>query len=174
MNLTTEFDNAGWQRELRKLPGLCHCEFPKNTEIEIGGSYDQATITMKMKGLLANMQTDAAAFDAWALTLLCHLHAQSIKIGLGSDATRACGGHYQRFLYRLERFRELFPDGEVVAPLGTDKAKALNPGIARVLNIPSRSRRTLRNNEWEMRIRAVVDSDPDRISESVLEDALEM
>jgi hypothetical protein len=173
MTSTTEFDNAGWQRELRKLPGLKYCEFPKNTEIEIGGSYDQATITMTLKGLRANMQTDAAAFEAWALTLLCHLRVRSIKIRLGSAAARGDGGHYQRFLYRLERFCEFFPNGEVVAPPANDKAKALDPAIVRVLNVPGPGRPILQSNESEVRLRAVVDSDPNRISESVLEDALE-
>jgi hypothetical protein len=173
MTPTAEFDNTGWQRELRKLPGLKYCEFPKNTEIEISGSHDQATITMTLKGLQANMQTDAAAFEAWALTLLCHLRVRPIKIKLGSEAARGDGGHYQRFLYRLERFRELFPDGEVVASLGTNRSKALNPGISRVLNVPGR-RQPLRNNESEIRFRAVSDADRDKISESVLEKALEI
>ena len=84
---------------------------------------------MKKKGLITNMQTDAAAFEAWALALF-HCGAQAIQIGLDADAN-AKGQHYQRFLYRLERFSELFPgrvrtEGPVATALDTRGKRLLN------------------------------------------------
>ena len=45
-----EFDNQGWQAELQKVGCLKWCPFPASSEIEIGGTREQATITMKEKG----------------------------------------------------------------------------------------------------------------------------
>ena len=59
-----EFDKDKWQAELRKVVCLKHAQFPASSEIGISGTREQATITMKEKGLNANMQSDAAAFEA--------------------------------------------------------------------------------------------------------------
>jgi hypothetical protein len=119
-------DNQQWQVELRKnVIGLKNCRFPKSSEIELGGTIEQATITMKEKGLHANMQSDAAAFEAWALALLCHCGAQSVQISLDTGAAKE-GLHYERFLYRLKRFTELFPN--CVTSTFVPKPKALGQG----------------------------------------------
>jgi hypothetical protein len=173
MNRAAEFDNAGWQRELRKKQKLKQCQFPEKTEIKIDGSREQATITMTRKGLLRNMQMDAAAFEAWALTLLGPLEVKCIRIGLDSGAARADRRHYQRYLYRLERFCELFTEGRVIASPEIEKATALNPNVTCVLNRPNRRPKTP-DNEAELRFRAVLDSNPRKISESVIEKALEV
>ena len=67
---------------------------------------------MKVKGLNANMQSDPAAFEAWALALLIHCGAKSVQISVDPGARP----HYERFLYRLKRFSELYPDS-VIAKL---------------------------------------------------------
>ena len=122
------FDNQQWQVELRKNVGaLKNCRFPARSEIELGGTIEQATITMKEKGLHANMQSDAAAFEAWALALLCHCGVQSVQIGLDPGAAKEeQGPHYERFLYRLKRFTELFPN--CVTSTSVPKPKALEHG----------------------------------------------
>jgi hypothetical protein len=75
-------DNSGWQAKLRSVAcDLKQCEFPKGSEIGICGNQDEVTITVRAKGLAGNMQTNAAAFEAWALVLLCHCQVRHIKIG---------------------------------------------------------------------------------------------
>jgi hypothetical protein len=54
------------------------------------------------------MQTDAAAFEAWALALLFHCGVQSVKIGLAPEALSEASLHYERFLYRLQRFHTIY------------------------------------------------------------------
>jgi hypothetical protein len=163
-----EFDNVRWQAELRQRPGLKQCQFPASTEIEIGGTREQATITMKQKGLQANMQTDAAAFEAWALALLFSCRAQSVQIALDPGAL-AKGRHYERFLYRLRRFSDLFP-GPVITNWPAVGPKALNPQLKRFLNQPN-ARKDPPEVEFSERMLAASTTTP---SESALEKALEV
>jgi hypothetical protein len=171
MNSAVEFDNKGWQIELRKVACLRGCQFPRSTEIEIGGTREQATITMKEKGLHSNMQTDAAAFEAWALALLLHCDVQSIRIGL-DPAAGAKGRHYERFLYRLKRFSDLFR-GRVIAngPVAAPKAFVEHKKL--LLNQPS-PRMRLPDVESRERMSAASTANSAKISESVLEKALEV
>lgn len=53
-----EFGKEGWQAELRKVVCLKQCQIPSSSEIEVGGTCEQATITVKEKGLNENMQSD--------------------------------------------------------------------------------------------------------------------
>jgi hypothetical protein len=162
-----EFDNDGWQAELRKVVCLKHCKFPASSEIEVGGTREQATITMKEKGLNANMQSDAAAFEAWALALLIHCGVKSVKIGV--DPGVGLGPHYERFLYRLKRFSELFPD-RVIAKWPDTPSRALNSQSGRFLNQPG-PRKTPPEAASEERMKAASLPKP---SESNLELALEI
>ena len=87
---------------------------PEPNEIVFGGEEDLVTITMKEKAVVANLQTDAAAFEAWSLALKvwCGVGAVELKwdrvARVGVSATNWC--HYQRFLYRAERFGTLCGD----------------------------------------------------------------
>ena len=129
------FDNKRWQVKLQQVGCLKQCQFPASSEIEIGGTREQATITMKEKGLNKNMQDDAAAFEAWALALLIHCGVQSVQISVDPGAGPV-GPHYERFLYRLKRFSELFPD-RVFAKWPASPSKALNSQIDLFLNQPN-------------------------------------
>jgi hypothetical protein len=131
-----EFDNRRWEAELRQVSCLKQCRFPANSEIEIGGTLEQAKITMKEKGLNGNMQSDAAAFESWALGLLLHCDVQTVQIGMDPRADRK-GPHYERFLYRLKRFSELYPDW-VIAEEPDPPSKALNSPNERLLNQPNK------------------------------------
>jgi hypothetical protein len=133
------FDNQQWQAELRKsLAALKNCQFPKSSEIVLGGTRELATITMKEKGLHANMQSDAAAFEAWALTLLCHCQVKRVQIDIDPIATRE-GPHYERFLYRLKRFAELFPDRVTTTFIPEPKALAQGKRVWNQSNARSKS-----------------------------------
>lgn len=162
-----EFDNKLWQVALRDCPGLKNCKFPASTEIGIGGTYEQATITMTEKGLNANMQDDEAAFEAWALALLLHCNVRSVKIGLGSDA-HAKGPHYERFLYRLKRFSELFPPDRVKVDWPAVGPRALaDSEKKRLLNQPN-----ARENPPEAEFAERMSAASADASESALEKAL--
>lgn len=58
-----------------------------------------------------NMQTDTAAFEAWVLALkywIQDFHDYTVRLTWHRPAD-INDGHYQRFLYRAYKFRELFP-----------------------------------------------------------------
>jgi len=162
------FDNKRWQEELRQVGSLEQCRFPASSEIAIGGTQALATITMKKKGLNANMQSDPAAFEAWALALLIHCGVKSVQISVDPEAD-AVGGHYQRFLYRLTRFSELFP-GQVIAKLPAAPSRALDAQIGRFFN-QSDPRNELAEADFRERMKAA--SLPKK-SENGLELALEI
>jgi hypothetical protein len=63
------------------------------------------------------MQTDASAFEGWALVLMRWADVKKITISwqdprafIQSDSkeTHARSGHYNRFLFRVDRFSEIF------------------------------------------------------------------
>lgn len=165
-------DNSGWQAKLRSVADdLKKCEFPANSEIGIFGSQDEVTLTVTAKGLSGNMQTNAAAFEAWALVLLCHCQVKHIKIGLAPDAAKLAGGHVERFLYRLHRFHELFPDRIEPDAKLRNSARSLNGALKRVLNQPLTDRDPIEEQKDERF--AAVSALSKNLSESDLEKALE-
>lgn len=167
----SNFGNKVWEAKLRRLDGLGDCRFPATTEIQLGGDLDDAKVLMTAKGLKANMQSDAAAFEAWCLALL-RCGAKTISVGLADGAVHS-GSHHQRFLYRLARFKELF-DQEIgfQADLqGT--STALNPDKIRLLNQPNPRPRPA-ESERETRFNTVSVSGLANASETDLEKALEV
>jgi hypothetical protein len=69
-------------------------------------------LRLKAKSVTTNMQTDAAAFEAWALVLRVWLGEKEVPhIVLDWEAPpNDHNGHYERFLYRVVQFRSLFPE----------------------------------------------------------------
>lgn len=166
------WDNAGWERKLRSVnDGLKNCRFPSRAEIEIVGDEGEVTITVQPKGLLANMQTNAAAFEAWGLVLLCHCKVKHLNIALTPDAAILGGRHVERFLYRLHRFQELFPGRVSKDPTLRNSARALDRTVQRVLNQPLSDREAA--NEKKSERFAKIYTPAKRISESDLEKSLE-
>jgi ribonuclease J len=108
---------------------------PVSQGISFEGPDDSVTISLSGTSVSeGNMQTDGAAFEAWAVALkewcgvkrLC-LHWQSPLESPGE--TGRASAHYERFLYRVQRFRELFPDWFTVdQPERLEGARALGPG----------------------------------------------
>ena len=74
------------------------------------------TIMMKEKGLTANMQTDASAFEGWAICLKAWLPECITEVIIAGDVLSFPKGekmtkeemHYNRFLYRLLKFTETY------------------------------------------------------------------
>ena len=67
------------------------------------------TITMKEKGLISNMQTDDSAFEGWAICLKAWLPEFIDQVYIeGKAPTNISDKHYQRFLYRLDKFIKIY------------------------------------------------------------------
>lgn len=88
-----------------KLKGI---NIPRDIEFE--ESKDKATLilTMKHVGIVGNMQDDHSAFEAWALLGKAKKY-EKIKLNIESlNIEKKELGHYNRFLYRVKCFNELF------------------------------------------------------------------
>jgi len=72
-------------------------------------------LKMKSKCVTANMQTDAASFECWALALQCWLKSGRIELQW-TPAVNSADPHYQRFLYRVKKFQEVFGDWFAIMP----------------------------------------------------------
>jgi hypothetical protein len=103
--------------------------------MEVIGDDDTAQIHLTSAAIQANMQTNAAAFEGWALALKRWAGAK--RVGLFWPAVEPAKGklapHYERFLYRAQRFADLFPDwfwldGDTTgsAALGSNGYRVLN------------------------------------------------
>ena len=115
-----EFDALLRTRVKERLGTTGGARLPAMSQIHVEGDLRRAKLTLTPRGILANMQTDQAAFDGWALVLMVWCGVERVSIdwpdpeGVLADA-EAC--HFQRFLYRTTRFSDLIGDRiEVVRP----------------------------------------------------------
>ena len=71
-------------------------------------------MTLSSKSLIDNMQTDAAAFESWALVIRAAFCEKGFPVSVRIDGEKPNGlkkseqKHYNRFLYRLSKFTEIF------------------------------------------------------------------
>ena len=79
---------------------------PSDRDIRFGGDTRCMTLFLSTAAVQANMQDDAAAFDAWSLVLMEWCGVQRVAVDWDEPADTA-NGHYQRFLYRLQHFETL-------------------------------------------------------------------
>lgn len=104
---------------------------PVSQGISFEGPDDSVTISLSGTSVgEGNMQTDGAAFEAWAVALKewCGVKRLSLHWQSPIESGRA-SAHYERFLYRVQRFLELFPDWFAVdQPERLEGARALGPG----------------------------------------------
>ena len=122
-----------WPRSQRAI------RLPSSLDIRATPGGSGVTLTLGTGAVLANMQTDAAAFEGWALALRLWCQEPAVTLDWAVPAVES--GHYQRFLYRVARFQSLFSGWVRVA----DEAKlvasrVLNPRANLVLNTASKSR----------------------------------
>ena len=88
--------------KLERLKGI---DIPKS--IIFTEKDNKLILTMNSSCINANMQKDRAAFEAWALLGKAKGYNEVI-LKLNIDDTIKCDGHYNRFLYRVYCFNELF------------------------------------------------------------------
>ena len=142
MSIEVILDNKKWQGLLQERgEALKNCQFPADRQIKIYGTRELVTVEMSLAGIAGNMQSDAAAFEAWTLALLVHCGVNTVNFRLKDDVAIPAAGdkeyrHFQRFLYRMHRFQELFAEIEIDPALRGGGA-ALKLGADRKLNQPS-------------------------------------
>ncbi len=85
--------------------------FPKDIDFNINSEKKELVITMTRNGICSNMQTDAAAFEGWAICLKAWLPEYIEKVivsGKSFSPSKNEKEHYNRFLYRLKKFEEMY------------------------------------------------------------------
>ncbi len=95
-----EFDALLRQRHNERVSPPRNVRLPSQAGIRVGGDLDRVTLFLSEKAVCANMQTDAAAFEAWAAVLMAWCTVRRIAVDWHEPADPR-DGHYQRFLYRL-------------------------------------------------------------------------
>ena len=121
----------GWEARRVRLPS--------SLDLRACTLHGGVRLTLSETAVLANMQTDAAAFEGWALALLLWCGEKTITLDWTEPATDS--GHYQRFLYRVDRFRSLLPDLIFLADEAKlARSRVLHPKGELLINQPSQSR----------------------------------
>jgi hypothetical protein len=119
-------------------------------------------LSLNAEAVTSNMQTDAAAGEAWALVLRLWLGKERVPHVLldWEEPRDVQDGHYQRFLYRVAQFRKLFPHWfDVADPGRLQGCKALLDSRL-ALNVASRKasdfspRTTSREYRFESKLTA--------------------
>ncbi|MCK1566610.1 hypothetical protein IVB08_22040 [Bradyrhizobium sp. 173] len=165
--------NRDWENLLRRSDDFSNCRFPNEDEIGVEGSQDLVTLTIRTKGLYENMQGDAAAFEAWSLALLCHCGVKRVAIRLDEEPGDREGLlHFERLLYRLARFAELFPEEISIDSSVATRSKVVSSKGRLFLNEPG-DRSALIDSELATRFEAII-ANPASHSERDLEMALEI
>lgn len=112
MRDTAEVSHAEWENILKanfKAQSLENraVRFPSQSSLRLGGNAQRATMHLASDAVIANMQDDKAAFEAWALVLLRWCCAEQVVMSWDMPAEGRGDRHHQRFLYRAKRFCEL-------------------------------------------------------------------
>lgn len=89
--------------------------FPDANHFRLSRSLGTLRLSLSSEAVVRNMQADAAAFEGWILALKAWMRIE--KAVLHWDAPDDIdNGHYQRFLYRVSQFNNLFSSWFAVAP----------------------------------------------------------
>lgn len=80
------------------------------TSLTLSGTPDALHMQLDAPAVISNMQSDAGAFDAWALAFWSWTEVKRITLSWTPPTDPARDGHYQRFLFRLRTMLRLFPE----------------------------------------------------------------
>jgi hypothetical protein len=112
---------------------------PSSLDVRRSTSVGGVLLTLSANAVLANMQTDKAAFEGWALSL--RLWCDEPIVILDWVVPETDSGHYQRFLYRVTQFRSLFPHWfDVADETKLAASRVLDANNKLVLNTASKAR----------------------------------
>lgn len=89
-------------------------------DVSFTGEGDTVTLGLNASAVTGNMQADKSAFEAWSLALRVWCKAAHVRLIweqpiLPAEPDSPEQGHYERFLYRVGRFAQLFPEWFIVA-----------------------------------------------------------
>ena len=152
---------------------------PSPLTMAVAGEGDHATIELTDRAVIGNMQENASAFEGWCLALHFWCGASvslrwKAPVAGNTEPTakeKVEARHYQRFLYRVERFKSLFPDWFHIAPVDPNALRAALIAKSPILNIAgdrtqkagSRSATTSKTSpEYDLESRLLEDQDFDR------------
>lgn len=95
-----------------RSPALAKRSIKFSEYIEISIENKRLNIYMTSRGekfpVAQNMQNDGAAFEGWAICLKSWLADEIDKVHLTWDKAEVQNGHYNRFLYRVWRFKKMY------------------------------------------------------------------
>lgn len=151
-------------------------ERPNQPRIEFFRHGEAIHIHMSEAAVRGNMQTDAAAFEGWALALHLWLKCPLIVLHWTRPERKAKGDldrHYARFLYRAQRFAELFPWFQIGSPDHLVECPVLR-GDDLYLNVAGRDERESDNLKEEAKMeRGLVRQHRSVLMEALRLDALD-
>lgn len=124
-------ERGHWRGELVRASQNGDVELPSGVEWHGRGSL---RLHLPTSAVVANMQTDAAAFEGWLLALRAWCGLAHAELAW-TPPTDTEDPHYQRFLYRVEHFQRLFGDWFTVATPGALAHSLLQPGGDYRLNV---------------------------------------
>lgn len=99
---------------LREVTGIQNVGLPK----DVGATINNFVLTIKIEKPCCNMQGNNSSFEGWALTLRRWLSNRVVQevlldwnsLDLSLDSVDNSRLHYNRFLYRVYMFLQMYPD----------------------------------------------------------------
>ncbi len=125
--------NKWWASELSKACGYS-VKLPTNKHFSLTGSRGNVEIRLSASAVCRNMQDDAAAFEGWTLALLTWGKAGKVTLTWDPPQDQH-DAHYQRFLYRVEKFSALAPASEFAVSQPAHVWSTMHAGKKLVLNV---------------------------------------
>ncbi|HEB80051.1 MAG TPA: hypothetical protein ENI79_06225 [Rhodospirillales bacterium] len=98
-------------------------------------------IFMPQETTVANMQTDHGAFESWALAFMSWVDVAMVRL-YWDPPKDPKEPNYQRFIYRVENFLNLFPKSFEIKDATLLKASERRGGRDLIMNVPSGNRDT--------------------------------
>jgi len=111
-------------------------QLPDPDQFRLSGDKEILHIYMRTDAVLRNMQENVAAFEGWILALKAWNCVDKAVLDWQEPMDKA-DGNYQRFLYRVDRFRQSFPWFSVTREELLNESKLLHTKKL-VLNGPTR------------------------------------
>lgn len=102
------------EKLLRSLGGKETSRVAFSSYMDVCKRGDVVILKLHKEGLIGNMQTDAAAFESWALVIRAAFCEKGIPVSVRIDGKKPKDlknseqKHYNRFLYRLSKFVRIF------------------------------------------------------------------
>lgn len=121
--MNTGPDNAILAKRLGDACGNRRIKLPTSVAFTLQDA--SVRMCLAASGVMANMQSDASAFEGWALALKRWLpDIARVELAWLSD-TPPASSHYQRFLFRVGQFATIFPSWFSIAAANAHELQEL-------------------------------------------------